>query len=158
MGAKHAAGQRPALVPRYFLPHAGAPTSPKPPCLTSPPLHAPDSQLPLLHVPPPPRPHKLPSPLRLLVGTQEPPVAGNWGQKNFAAYSSSKIDAALDTLGSAEGDARTTAAAAAHDAIIDEYPATFLTSMNYHVGVEDARMGTYQARYIAETQPRCSGC
>mmetsp|Transcript_10884 Transcript_10884/g.36006 ORF Transcript_10884/g.36006 Transcript_10884/m.36006 type:complete len:985 (+) Transcript_10884:80-3034(+) len=76
--------------------------------------------------------------------TQEPPVAGNWGQKNFAAYSSSKIDAALDTLATAEGAARTTAATAAQDAIIDEYPATFLTSMNYHVGVEVARMGTYQ--------------
>ena len=72
------------------------------------------------------------------------PVVGNWTAQNFAQHSSSAIDTALDILAAAApGSARATAAAAAHTAILNEYPATFLTSPIWHVGVNN-RMQSYE--------------
>ena len=72
-----------------------------------------------------------------------PVITGNWMAQNFAQLSSSTIDTALDTLSSAEGTARVDAATAAHQAIINEVPATFLTSPTWHVGLR-SRMATYE--------------
>ena len=64
-----------------------------------------------------------------------PIVTGAWNAQNFAQFSSSGIDGALAALGVAEGDARTAAAMEAHRIILEEAPATFLTSPTWHVGL-----------------------
>lgn len=71
-----------------------------------------------------------------------PVKLGNWAAHNFGQLSSATIDGALDALATAEGSARATAASNAHTAIINEAPATFLTSATWHVGV-NSRMQEY---------------
>ena len=75
--------------------------------------------------------------------SQPAPILGAWMSQNFASHNSANIDSALVTLRSAEGAARTTAASAAHDLIINEVPATFLTSPTWHVGVR-GRLSSYE--------------
>ena len=73
----------------------------------------------------------------------QPALYGEWDSQNFAQLSSSEIDQALAVLGPAQGDARTTAATEAHRTILDEVPATFLTTATWHVGLS-SRVKTYQ--------------
>jgi peptide/nickel transport system substrate-binding protein len=75
--------------------------------------------------------------------TSGPDVSGTWKAQNFAQHNSANIDKALDTLKSAEGAARTEAAKTVHTIIINEVPATFLTSPTWHIGVH-GRMGSYE--------------
>ena len=75
--------------------------------------------------------------------SQDAPILGSWMSQNFALLSSSAIDSALDDLRNAEGDARKAAAKTAHKKIIDEVPATFLTSPTWHVGVRE-RLKSYE--------------
>ena len=74
--------------------------------------------------------------------SQNGPILGSWTAQNFALYNSATIDAALDSLRNAEGAARETAASTAHNLIIDQAPATFLTSPTWHVGVS-GRISSY---------------
>ena len=92
------------------------------------------------------------------------PIMGNWGQKNFAQIHSTTIDAALDTLASADASTRTAAVNAAHDAILDEYPVTFLSIPVWHVGL-NSRVSSYEPwgsdyYVVKEDMPAsvCSGC
>ena len=75
--------------------------------------------------------------------SQSAPILGAWTAQNFAMHSSTAIDNALASLRNAEGSARASAASAAHDLLIDEVPATFLTSPTWHVGVR-GRISSYQ--------------
>ena len=71
------------------------------------------------------------------------PQYGAWDSQNFAQLSSSAIDQALEDLGPApQGDTRKNATAAALKAILDEVPATFLTTATWHVGL-GSRAKTY---------------
>ena len=74
--------------------------------------------------------------------SQAAPILGSWTAQNFASYNSANIDGALDALRSAEGAARATAASDAHTIILNEAPATFLTSPTWHVGVR-GRLSSY---------------
>ena len=74
--------------------------------------------------------------------SQSAPITGSWAAQNFAMHSSTAIDNALAALRNAEGTARATASAAAHNLILNEAPATFLTSPTWHVGVR-GRVSTY---------------
>ena len=93
-----------------------------------------------------------------------PPILGNWGQKNFAQINSTTIDAALDAITTSDGSAWSTAVHTAHDAILDEYPVTFLSGGVWHAGL-NGRMSSYEpwgADYyiIKEDMPAsiCSVC
>ena len=68
---------------------------------------------------------------------------GEWDSQNFAQLSSSEIDQALAVLGPAQGNARITAASEAHRAILEEVPATFLTTATWHVGLS-SRVKSYE--------------
>lgn len=74
-----------------------------------------------------------------------PPILGIWGQKNFAQINSTTIDAALDaiTTSASDGAAWSTAVHTAHDAILAEYPVTFLSIGVWHVGL-NGRMSSYE--------------
>ena len=72
------------------------------------------------------------------------PQYGAWDSQNFAQLSSTTIDQAREDLGpAAQGDTRKNAAAAALNAILDEVPATFLTTATWHVGL-GSRAKTYE--------------
>ena len=71
------------------------------------------------------------------------PILDAWSAQNFASYNSATIDTALDTLKSAEGAARVAAASNVHALLLDEVPATFLTSPTWHVGVR-GRLTNYE--------------
>ena len=73
-----------------------------------------------------------------------PPEFGNWGTKNFAQINSTTIDAALDAITTNyEGEAWENAVHTAHDAILDEYPVTFLSVAVYHAAL-NGRMSSYE--------------
>ena len=93
-----------------------------------------------------------------------PPMLGTWGQQNFAQINSTTIDAALDAITTSSGEAWSTAVHTAHDAILDEYPVTFLSGGVWHAGL-NGRMSSYEpwgADYyiIKEDMPAsiCSVC
>lgn len=68
--------------------------------------------------------------------SQPEPLLGAWTGQNFAMYNSATIDAALDNLRpAAVGVPRERAAYTAHNTIIDEAPATFLTTPTWHIGL-----------------------
>jgi len=72
-----------------------------------------------------------------------PPEFGNWGTKNFAQINSTTIDAALDAITTSSGEAWSTAVHTAHDAILDEYPVTFLSGGVWHAALNE-RMSSYE--------------
>lgn len=82
-----------------------------------------------------------------------PPMLGTWGQQNFAQINSTTIDAALDAITtsdgatlstkSSDGHAWSTAVHTAHDAILNEYPVTFLSVAVFHVAF-NGRMSSYE--------------
>lgn len=68
--------------------------------------------------------------------TTVPTALGGWSGGNFAQFASTRIDGALDALAAAQpGTAREAAAKEAMEIIIDEAPATWITSATWHVGV-----------------------
>ena len=77
---------------------------------------------------------------------------------------STTIDAALDAITTSSGEAWSTAVHTAHDAILDEYPVTFLSGGVWHAALNE-RMSSYEpwgADYyiIKEDMPAsiCSVC
>ena len=82
-----------------------------------------------------------------------PPMLGTWGQQNFAQINSTTIDAALDAITTSDGEtlstkssdghAWSTAVHTAHDAILAEYPVTFLSVAVFHVAF-NGRMSSYE--------------
>jgi peptide/nickel transport system substrate-binding protein len=66
------------------------------------------------------------------------------GGNNHAGLSSSAVDSLLDALGTTEDhDARVSATAAAHSAILDEVPVSNLVTPSWHVGLS-ARLSNYE--------------
>jgi peptide/nickel transport system substrate-binding protein len=82
--------------------------------------------------------------LNMFFKTDEPPVDGKYSGNNFGGLKSAKVDGLIDELSSAApGTARVEATKAAHVAIREQYPVSFLITPAWHVGL-GCRLANYQ--------------